>query len=98
MPGAPDIRHDSRRHRLGHRRIIDSIAWISERKLEIRRNDKVYYQEYARRVPTTELVQTGTTRSGECHGTKTRRMPSPASIERIAHSGAPVRDSIVWGC
>src|SRR3982750_3299654 len=39
-------------------------------KLEIRRNGKVYYQEYSRGIPTTELKQTGFTDSGERHGTK----------------------------
>ena len=52
-------------------------------KLEIRRNGKVYYQEYARGVPTTELVQTGTTQSGERHGTKTTFHPDPEIFKNV---------------
>jgi DNA gyrase subunit B len=52
-------------------------------KLEIRRNGKVYYQEYCRGVPTTELVQTGTTQSGERHGTKTTFHPDPEIFKNV---------------
>jgi DNA gyrase subunit B len=52
-------------------------------KLEIRRNGKVYYQEYARGIPTTELVQTGTTQSGERHGTKIKFHPDPEIFKNV---------------
>jgi DNA gyrase subunit B len=40
-------------------------------ELEIRRGGKVYYQKYSRGIPLDDLRQTGTTQSGERHGTKT---------------------------
>src|ERR1051325_2811007 len=52
-------------------------------KLEIRRNGKVYYQEYSRGVPTTEFRQTGTTQSGERHGTKTTFHPDPEIFKNV---------------
>jgi DNA gyrase subunit B len=52
-------------------------------KLEIRRNGKVYYQEYARGIPTTEFKQTGTTQSGERHGTKTTFHPDPEIFKNV---------------
>jgi DNA gyrase subunit B len=52
-------------------------------KLEIRRNGKVYYQEYSRGVPTTELKQTGFTDSGERHGTKITFHPDPGIFKNV---------------
>ena len=52
-------------------------------KLEIRRHGKVYYQEYSRGIPTTELKQTGTTESGERHGTKTTFHPDHEIFKNI---------------
>ena len=52
-------------------------------KLEIRRNGKVYYQEYGRGIPTTEFKQTGTTQSGERHGTKTTFHPDPDIFKNV---------------
>jgi len=56
-------------------------------KLEIRRSGKVYYQEYARGIPTTELKQTGTTESGERHGTKITFHPDPDIFKNILEFG-----------
>ena len=52
-------------------------------KLEIRRNGKVYYQEYSRGIPVTELKQTGFTDSGERHGTKITFHPDPDIFKNI---------------
>src|SRR5262245_23322272 len=52
-------------------------------ELEIRRGGKVYYQKYARGIPTDALVQTGTTQTGERHGTKTRFHPDPEIFKNI---------------
>jgi DNA gyrase subunit B len=52
-------------------------------KLEIRRHGKVYYQEYSRGIPTTEFKQTGTTESGERHGTKITFHPDPDIFKNI---------------
>jgi DNA gyrase subunit B len=52
-------------------------------KLEIRRNGKVYYQEYSRGIPTTEFKQTGTTQSGERHGTKITFHPDPEIFKNV---------------
>jgi DNA gyrase subunit B len=52
-------------------------------KLEIRRNGKVYYQEYSRGIPTTEFKQTGFTDSGERHGTKITFHPDPDIFKNI---------------
>ena len=52
-------------------------------KLEIRRNGKVYYQEYSRGIPMTELKQTGFTDSGERHGTKITFHPDPDIFKNI---------------
>jgi len=52
-------------------------------KLEIRRDGKVYYQEYSRGIPTTELKQTGFTDSGERHGTKITFHPDPEIFKNI---------------
>ena len=56
-------------------------------KLEIRRHGKVYYQEYARGIPMTELKQTGTTESGERHGTKITFHPDPQIFKNILEFG-----------
>jgi DNA gyrase subunit B len=52
-------------------------------KLEIRRHGKVYYQEYSRGIPTSEFRQTGTTQSGERHGTKTTFHPDPEIFKNV---------------
>src|ERR1043165_718231 len=52
-------------------------------KLEIRRNGKVYYQEYSRGILVTEFKQTGTTQSGERHGTKTTFHPDPTIFKNV---------------
>ncbi|HET9621183.1 MAG TPA: DNA gyrase subunit B [Kofleriaceae bacterium] len=52
-------------------------------RLEIKRNGKVYYQEYSRGVPTMQLTQTGTTTSGDRHGTKTRFHPDPEIFKNV---------------
>jgi DNA gyrase subunit B len=52
-------------------------------KLEIRRHGKVYYQEYSRGIPTTEFRQTGTTQSGERHGTKITFHPDPEIFKNV---------------
>jgi DNA gyrase subunit B len=52
-------------------------------KLEIRRDGKVYYQEYSRGLPTTELKQTGTVTSGDLHGTKTTFHPDPEIFKNV---------------
>ncbi|HEU4735125.1 MAG TPA: ATP-binding protein, partial [Kofleriaceae bacterium] len=52
-------------------------------KLEIRRNGKVYYQEYSRGIPTTEFKQIGVTQSGERHGTKTTFHPDPEIFKNV---------------
>ncbi|MGE3458939.1 MAG: DNA gyrase subunit B, partial [Kofleriaceae bacterium] len=52
-------------------------------KLEIRRGGKVYYQEYARGVPMTELKQTGFTDSGDRRGTKTTFHPDPDIFKNV---------------
>ena len=52
-------------------------------KLEIRRNGKVYYQEYSRGIPTTEFKQTGFTDAGERHGTKITFHPDPEIFKNV---------------
>jgi DNA gyrase subunit B len=52
-------------------------------KLEIRRHGKVYYQEYSRGIPTSEFRQTGTTESGERHGTKITFHPDPEIFKNV---------------
>jgi len=52
-------------------------------KLEIRRNGKVYYQEYSRGIPTTEFKQTGFTDAGERHGTKITFHPDPDIFKNV---------------
>jgi DNA gyrase subunit B len=52
-------------------------------KLEIRRNGKVYYQEYSRGVPATEFKQTGFTDAGERHGTKITFHPDPEIFKNV---------------
>jgi DNA gyrase subunit B len=52
-------------------------------KLEIRRSGKVYYQEYSRGIPVSEFKQTGTTQSGERHGTKTTFHPDPQIFKNV---------------
>jgi len=49
-------------------------------KLEIRRNGKVYYQEYARGVPATEFKQTGVT---DRRGTKITFHPDPEIFKNV---------------
>jgi DNA gyrase subunit B len=49
-------------------------------KLEIRRNGNVYYQEYSRGIPTTELKQTGVT---DRRGTKTTFHPDPEIFKNV---------------
>ncbi len=49
-------------------------------KLEIRRNGKVYYQEYSRGIPTIELKQTGVT---DRRGTKTTFHPDTEIFKNI---------------
>src|SRR5882672_1595521 len=52
-------------------------------ELEIRRGGKVYYQKYSRGIPIVDLRQTGTTQSGERHGTKTTFHPDPEIFKNI---------------
>ncbi|HEY6180344.1 MAG TPA: ATP-binding protein, partial [Kofleriaceae bacterium] len=52
-------------------------------ELEIRRGGKVYYQKYARGIPTGDLLQTGTTQTGERHGTKTTFHPDPEIFKNV---------------
>src|SRR4029078_636460 len=52
-------------------------------KLEIRRSGKVYYQEDSRGIPPTLFRQTGTTTSGERHGTKTTFHPDPEIFKNV---------------
>jgi DNA gyrase subunit B len=52
-------------------------------KLEIRRNGKVYYQEYSRGIPTTEFKQTGFTDAGSRHGTKITFHPDPEIFKNV---------------
>jgi DNA gyrase subunit B len=52
-------------------------------ELEIRRGGKVYYQKYSRGIPVDELRQTGTTQSGERHGTKTTFHPDPEIFKNV---------------
>jgi DNA gyrase subunit B len=52
-------------------------------RLEIKRNGKVYYQEYSRGIPTSQLTQTGTTQSGASRGTKTTFHPDPQIFKNI---------------
>src|ERR1043166_4005108 len=52
-------------------------------ELEIRRGGKVYYQKYSRGIPLDELRQTGTTQSGERHGTKTTFHPDPEIFKNV---------------
>ena len=47
-------------------------------KLEIRRDGKVYYQEYARGIPVTEFKQTGVT---DRRGTKVTFHPDPDDLQ-----------------
>jgi DNA gyrase subunit B len=49
-------------------------------KLEIRRDGKVYYQEYARGIPVTEFKQTGVT---DRRGTKITFHPDPEIFKNI---------------
>ncbi|MEO8843222.1 MAG: DNA topoisomerase (ATP-hydrolyzing) subunit B [Kofleriaceae bacterium] len=49
-------------------------------KLEIRRDGKVYYQEYARGIPATEFKQTGVT---DRRGTKTTFHPDPEIFKNV---------------
>ena len=49
-------------------------------KLEIRRDGKVYYQEYGAGIPTTEFKQTGVT---DRRGTKTTFHPDPSIFKNI---------------
>jgi DNA gyrase subunit B len=49
-------------------------------KLEIRRDGKVYYQEYARGIPVTEFKQTGVT---DRRGTKTTFHPDPEIFKNV---------------
>src|SRR5687768_9280713 len=49
-------------------------------KLEIRRNGNVYYQEYSRGIPTTELKQTGVT---DRRGTKVTFHPDPQIFKNV---------------
>ncbi|MDQ3366058.1 MAG: DNA topoisomerase (ATP-hydrolyzing) subunit B [Myxococcota bacterium] len=49
-------------------------------KLEIRRNGMVYYQEYSRGIPVTELKQTGVT---DRRGTKVTFHPDPTIFKNV---------------
>ncbi|MGN6107991.1 MAG: ATP-binding protein [Kofleriaceae bacterium] len=49
-------------------------------KLEIRRNGEVYYQEYSKGIPTTELKQTGVT---DRRGTKVTFHPDPEIFKNV---------------
>jgi DNA gyrase subunit B len=49
-------------------------------KLEIRRNGNVYYQEYSRGIPTSELKQTGVT---DRRGTKITFHPDPEIFKNV---------------
>src|SRR5512139_4289380 len=49
-------------------------------KLEIRREGKVFYQEYAKGIPTTEFKQTGVT---DRRGTKTTFHPDPEIFKNV---------------
>src|SRR3569623_713783 len=51
-------------------------------KLEIRRDGKVYYQEYAKGIPVTEFKQTGVT---DRRGTKITFHPDPEIFKNILH-------------
>ncbi|HEV7554571.1 MAG TPA: DNA gyrase subunit B, partial [Kofleriaceae bacterium] len=52
-------------------------------KLEIRRNGKVYYQEFSRGEPASEFKQTGVTDSADRHGTKITFHPDPVIFRNI---------------
>jgi DNA gyrase subunit B len=52
-------------------------------ELEIRRGGKVYYQKYGRGIPLDDLRQTGTTQSGERHGTKITFHPDPEIFKNV---------------
>jgi DNA gyrase subunit B len=52
-------------------------------ELEIRRGGKVYYQKYSRGIPLGDLRQTGTTQSGERHGTKITFHPDPEIFKNV---------------
>src|SRR5688500_13825442 len=52
-------------------------------KLEIRRGGGVYYQEYAKGIPVTELKKTGVTDSSDRHGTKITFHPDPEIFKNI---------------
>jgi DNA gyrase subunit B len=52
-------------------------------KLEIRRNGGVYYQEYSKGIPVTELKKTGVTDSSDRHGTKVTFHPDPEIFKNI---------------
>jgi DNA gyrase subunit B len=52
-------------------------------KLEIRRGGGVYYQEYAKGIPVTELKKTGVTDSSDRHGTKVTFHPDPEIFKNI---------------
>src|SRR3954469_13030019 len=56
-------------------------------ELEIRRGGKVYYQKYSRGIPLDGLRQTGTTQSGERHGTKTTFHPDPEIFKNVLEFG-----------
>ena len=87
-PGAARWRHETScvnkvsggLHGVGVSAVNALSDWL---KLEIRRNGKVYYQEYSRGIPTTEFRQTGTTQSGERHGTKTTFHPDPEIFKNV---------------
>ncbi len=49
-------------------------------KLEIRRDDKVYYQEYSKGIPATEFKQTGVT---DRRGTKITFHPDPEIFKNV---------------
>ena len=52
-------------------------------KLEIRRGGGVYYQEYSKGIPVTELKKTGVTNSSDRHGTKITFHPDPEIFKNI---------------
>jgi DNA gyrase subunit B len=52
-------------------------------KLEIRRDGKVYYQEYSQGKPTSEFKQTGFTDSSDRHGTKITFHPDPEIFKNV---------------
>ncbi|HEX7838243.1 MAG TPA: DNA gyrase subunit B, partial [Kofleriaceae bacterium] len=63
---------------------VSAVNALSDRlELEIRRGGKVYSQNYARGVPTTELHQIGTTETGDRHGTKITFHPDPEIFKNV---------------